>query len=105
MKNFRVLSAVAGLPLLATSAGHADERRQTPWRGQIQSGDMPVLLKNLRPLTDQAERDKAANPVFLADLRAMAGEYENRARWPVRLLYDNLRDGVFTNNPVESGSR
>ncbi len=100
MKSLRLVGAVAGLLLLAVATGYADENRYAPWQGQVQTGDMPELLKNLRALTDQAERDKAANPTFLADLRAMTDEYESRLRWPVRLLYDDFRDGEFTSNPT-----
>jgi hypothetical protein len=100
MKSFRVLGAVAGLMLLTFSTGQADETRYAPWQGQVQTGDMPELLRNLRTLTDKADRDKAASPAFLADLRALTGEYENRLHWPVGLLYDNFRDGEFTSNPA-----
>jgi hypothetical protein len=100
MKRSIALGAAAGLLLLTISTAQADEVRHAPWQGQVQAGDMPELLRNLRALTDQAERDKAANPIFLADLRAMTGEYENRVRWPVRLLYDDFRDGEFNSNPA-----
>ena len=100
MKKFLALSAAAGLLLLTLSTAHADEPRYTPWQGQIQTGDMPELLKNLRALTDRAEQDKAADPVFLEDLRALLSEYEDRSYWPARLLYDDFRDGEITSKPA-----
>jgi hypothetical protein len=100
MKSSMAVGAAAGMLLLAISTSQADEVRYAPWQGQVQTGDMSELLRNLRALTDQAERDKAANPAFLADLRTMTGEYEDRSHWPVRLLYDDFRDGELTSNPA-----
>lgn len=99
MKSFLALGAAAGLLLLTISPGRADEAHYAPWQGQMQTGDMPELLRNLRVLMDRAERDKAASPVFLADLRSMTGQYEDHSHWPARLLYDDFRDGQFTSNP------
>jgi hypothetical protein len=100
MKTTLALTAAAGLLLFTVSTGFADDSRYSPWQGQVQTGDMTELLKNLRALTDQAEQDKAADPEFLADLRSMASEYEDRARWPTRLLYDNFSDGNLTGKPT-----
>lgn len=100
MKTFKALGAALGLILLAGSPGQADESRYVPWQGQAQAqaGDMPELLKNLRSLTDQAERAKAADPTFLDDLRNLANTYDKHA--PVTLLFDDFRDGNFTRNPA-----
>ena len=76
MKNLIALSAITGLLLFTIAPGRAEEVRYNTWQGHVQAGDMPELLKNLRTLTDQAERDKAADPVFLADLRAMTNPFD-----------------------------
>ena len=99
MKSFRLIGVTAGLLLLIVSTSQADQPLYAPWQGQVQTGDMPELLANLRRLTDQADREKAATPAFLADLRALTDEYENRLRWPVALLRKDFRDGQFTSNP------
>ena len=100
MKSFTMLGALAGILILATPASQAQQLHNASWQSQMRTGDMPELLSNLRNLTDQAERDKTASPIFLADLRAMTGAYEDRIRWPQRLLYDDFRDGETANNPA-----
>ena len=100
MKSFTVLGALAGILILATPASQAQQLHNTSWQSQIRTGDMPELLSNLRELTDQAEHDKTASPIFLADLRAMTGAYEDRIRWPRKLLYDDFHDGETASNPA-----
>ncbi len=100
MRNLKAIGAVAGFLLLAIPNVQAQQLHLASWQGQVQTGGMPELLRNLRAMTDKAEHDKTASPAFLADLRAMTDEYENRARWPVRLLYDDFRDGELSSNPA-----
>jgi hypothetical protein len=100
MKSFTILGALAGILILATPASQAQQLHNASWQSQIHTGDMPELLGNLRSLTDQAEHDKTASPIFLADLRAMTNAYEDRMRWPRKLLYDDFRDGETANNPA-----
>ena len=101
MKRSLLLGAVAGMLLLAISSVRAEDIPYAPWQGQVQTGTMPELIKNLRTLIDKAERDKAANPLFLKDLRTLADQYGGPvAGWPVRLLYDDFQDGQYTSNPA-----
>lgn len=100
MKSFTMLGAVVGILILATPASLAQQLHNTSWQSQIRTGDMPELLSNLRQLTDRAEHDKTASPLFLADLRAMTGAYEDRMRWPRTLLYDDFHDGETASNPA-----
>ena len=100
MKRSLLLGAVAGMLLLATPSVRALDIPYAPWQGQVQTGTMPELLKNLRTLIDKAERDKAANPLFLKDLRTLADQYGPVVGWPVRLLYDDFQDGQYTSNPA-----
>lgn len=100
MKRFTMLGALAGILILATPASQAQQLHNTSWQSQVRTGDMPELLSNLRQLTDQAEHDKTASPIFLADLRAMTGAYEDRIHWPRRLLYDDFHDGETASNPA-----
>ena len=101
MKRSLLLGAVAGVLLLATPAVRAEDIPYAPWQPQVQTGTMPELVKNLRALVDKAERDKAANPLFLKDLRNLADQYGGPvAGWPVRLLYDDFQDGQYTSNPA-----
>jgi len=100
MKSFTMLGALAGILILATPASQAQQLHNASWQSQIRTGDMPELLSNLRNLTDQAEHDKTASPIFLADLRAMTAAYEDRMRWPRKLLFDDFRDGETASNPA-----
>lgn len=100
MKSFTMLGALAGILILATPASQAQQLHNTSGQSQIRTGDLPELLSNLRQLTDQAEHDKTASPIFLADLRAMTGAYEDRIHWPRRLLYDDFHDGETATNPA-----
>ena len=94
------LCALAGVLLLGTPAARADERSYAPWQDPAQAGSMSDLLKNLRALIDKAQRDKAANPVFLSDLRALADKYDAGTGWPVKVAYDDFDDGDYTSNPA-----
>ena len=100
MKSFTMLGALAGVLILATPASQAQQLHNASWQSQIHTGDMPELLTNLRNLADQAEHDKTASPIFLADLRAMTAAYEDRMRWPRKLLYDDFHDGETASNPA-----
>ena len=99
MKSTLALGAVAGMLLLATPAARAADTSYAPWQVQAETGTMSELLKNLRALIDNAERDKAANPLFLKDLRGLADQYGPVVGWPVKLLYDDFQDGDYTSNP------
>jgi hypothetical protein len=98
MKTFKKIGAIVsvvalvGLPAIAQDSHHTSRPHQT------EAGDMSDLLKRLRHLTDQAERSRAANPAFIKDLRNLADEYDNP--WPVKVFYDDFRDGDFTRNPA-----
>jgi hypothetical protein len=103
MKSYLALGAVVGMLLLATPAARAEDIPYAPWQAQPQTGTMSELVKNLRTLIDKAERDKAANPLFLKDLRTLADQYGGPiAGWPVKLLYDDFQDGQYTSNPAWS---
>ncbi len=84
-----VLAFVVAAPVAAQS-------RYSPIdRGQ--GGDMQALIDELRRLTDEADRARAADPLFLRDLRALASRYDNP--WQSRLVDDDFRDEEFDSNP------
>ncbi|MDA1057580.1 MAG: hypothetical protein O3C65_02745 [Proteobacteria bacterium] len=56
------------------------------------------MIDELRRLTDDADRARAADPVFLRDLRSLAARYDNP--WRQRLVEDDFRDGEFAANPA-----
>jgi hypothetical protein len=76
----------------------AQETTYQQWSGYETSPEVDELVKNLEKLIDQAERDRAADPQFLEDLRDVLAGYTNP--WQTRLLFDDFRDGNFTANPA-----
>jgi len=64
------------------------------------AGDVRLkdLTDRLNALVDQAEKDRAADPRFLKDLRDLingAGQ-----AWSRQVLFDDFADGDFTQNPA-----
>ncbi|MBL4693004.1 MAG: hypothetical protein JKY92_06710 [Magnetovibrio sp.] len=87
-----------------------DKGRYGSWRnsnshgGAAQDSDLQDLLKDLNGLIKDAEQARAADPMFLRDLKDLTARYENP--WPIRLLSDNFTDGDYTRSPrwtVRSG--
>jgi hypothetical protein len=98
MRRFPLLiTALFAAALFNGAVGLAEDATYAQWRGQTQNGDMQQLLMQLRALTAKAERDKAADPRFLDDLRKLADGYDSQ--WPARILFDDFRDNDFTSNP------
>lgn len=92
----------AGGLALAQSTG-TETPRYAPWdSGQ----NLQSLLDELDALVDEAEKSRAANPVFLEDLRDLAAKYQAAAAAPatpapiVRLLFDDFTDGNYTAGPA-----
>ena len=56
------------------------------------------LIDKLNTLIDEAEKARAADPVFLKDLRDLTRSYDNP--WQTSVLSDDFADGDFTVNPV-----
>ncbi len=100
--NFQTLCLVTVLGLgVATGDALAqdDASKYQQWPGaEAGSDDINQLVQDIQKLIDQAERDKAADPQFLDDLRGVLADYQNP--WTTRLLYDDFRDGNYTANPA-----
>ncbi len=88
----------------AVSGAHAQTTIHPSWTNpnarQTTSSNKPneEFVDDLNKLIDQAERDRAASPQFLRDLRDLARRYDNP--WRASLLKDDFSDGDFTQNPV-----
>ncbi len=87
---------VCAVCAIGVTAAHAQSRYSPIDRGG--SGEIQELIDELRRLTDEADRARAADPVFLRDLRSLASRYDNP--WRQRLVEDNFRDGEFRANPA-----
>jgi len=74
-------------------------KKYQEWPGAgSSSDDVDKLVQDIQKLIEQAERDKAADPQFLDDLRGVLADYQNP--WTTRLLYDDFRDGNYTASPA-----
>jgi len=63
---------------------------------EADGGGVQQLLERLNALIDSAEKARAADPVFLKDLRALAGDYAGPAQKTV--FADDFADGEFAAN-------
>ena len=98
MPNAMQPSAIMLLAILwIASPADAEEPRTGPRPG---AGNEQVqkLVDELRALTDEADRNRAADPRFLRDLKGLARRYDYP--WRVRLITDDFRDGDYTHNPA-----
>lgn len=91
----RIFACCGAAALIATSAV-ADDQRYEAW--QPDGGGAEEMVKALRALIDEAEHSRAADPLFLKDLKALANKYATAtpAATPVQLMRDDFRDGDYT---------
>lgn len=94
-----VATTIFGILLFTTSLAQAQDR---PWRDRDQPGDISDLLADLRELTEDGARTRAASPAFLDNLRDLTNRFDSSGGGQARgaLLYDDFRDGNFTRNPA-----
>lgn len=100
-KAFRralLISTLVALPLSAEAA----DNRYGAWtppgaNSSSTSGNTEDLLKDLKKLVDEAEQARAADRLFLRDLRDLMARYENP--WTKRALFDDFMDGELAKNP------
>jgi len=62
------------------------------------SGSLQKLIDELNNMVGEAERDRAAAPAFLRDLRDLTRRYD--VPWRVDLVNETFSDGDFTANPA-----
>ena len=90
---------IAALILICFSGtASAQAPSYEPWRAPGDpSAGTEGLLRELTAITDAAERDRAASPDLLADLRGLIARYSEA--WPVVWFSDDFADGDFTRAP------
>jgi len=59
---------------------------------------LKAIIDRLNEMVDQAEKDRAADPGFLRDLRDLANGFDRP--WSKQVLFDDFADGDFTQNPA-----
>lgn len=74
-----------------------------PWTGTTQGKATQKLLTDLKAKVAQAEKDQAASPDFIADLKKTIADYEAATMAAVSQaapFLDTFSDGEFATNPV-----
>lgn len=86
--------------LLVLSPVSAQDSRYQSWSDPdaSQTQSRQGLVEDLRRLISEAEKARAADPVFLSDLRALANKYDPTTM--SLILEETFADGDFTRNPA-----
>ena len=93
-----LVSTLFALPLSAEAADNRYGTWAPPGASTSQQGGNTAdLLKDLKKLVDEAEQARAADRLFLRDLRDLMARYENP--WTKRALFDDFMDGELAKNP------
>ena len=112
-RHFVLIPSLCGALAFSVSAGAAgNESRYGSWNDpnapsatNVSSNqDVKSLLKDLNKLIDEAEQARAADRMFLRDLKDLAARYENP--WSVQIFSDDFMDGDYIRDPqwsVKSG--
>ena len=108
LRTSLLATTVAALLLSLPSHADAQSGRYSTWTppgstggsGQAADGSTQNLLKDLKTLVDEAEKARAADRLFLKDLRDLMARYERP--WSDRVLFDDFMDGDFTKAPTWS---
>ena len=97
----RILAFALSLGLMSF-ASEAQQSRYSQWSNPDKTASETIAIQEFRDklnaLVDEAEKAKAADPLFLQDLRNLANGTKTSASKIV--LEDSFADGDFTQNPV-----
>lgn len=100
LKSLLIAGAAAFAIVTGPALAQDSTTKYQQWQG-YNSENMQDLINELDGLIDQAEADRAADPEFLKDLRAALQKYTAPAAPKyVALLFDDFRDGNYTQNPT-----
>lgn len=96
-----LLSSAFLIVAFGTDVAQSQENRYQPnWHGAPHpgGGSTQALIQELDRLIDEAERARAADPLFLRDLRDLALRFS--WPWHRRVFSDDFSDGDVTRNPT-----
>lgn len=95
------LASAALLPLAGAQAQSTDNR-YSAWTppSAVNDARLNGMLKELDALIREAEKARAADGVFLRDLKALSARYQKPTAQ--RLLFDDFADNDFQRNPTWS---
>jgi len=89
---------IAAPPTLAqTYSSWENPDAETETSSSAADARLQAFIERLRAIVDQAEKDRAADPVLLRDLRALADGYDRP--WTTSVLDDAFLDGDYETNP------
>ena len=93
MKRYLTVAVIAllAVPAFAQSSRYSSEYGKN-------TNQVEKIVEDLRRLIEEADRARAADPLFLRDLCALANRYTNP--WRKRLVYDDFGDGDYTRSPA-----
>lgn len=98
----RLFAALFVIACLLPAPADAQSSRYSTWSDPSGTGaggqTLDEFIEKLNKLIDDAEKAKAADPLFLQDLRNLANGA--KTPWNTVLLDDSFADGNFTANPV-----
>jgi len=99
LRRVLLTTVLVALPLTAQAQTSRYETWAPPGSATASSSvGAENLLKDLKSLVDEAEKARAADRMFLRDLRDLMARYERP--WTERLLFDDFADGDVTRNPT-----
>ncbi len=98
MKRMAALLTAIALGTTSITTLHAADVRYSEWKGSQTVASTEELIQRLNTLIDTAERQRAADPRFLEDLRDALDAY-GTSQVPV-FIKDNFTDGDITRNPA-----
>ena len=110
MRRFRPIAAVLILTAVCVAPGPVAAQTYGTWQNPDADDEqdgatlnavtdrLQSFVERLRAIVDQAEKDKAADPLLLRDLRALADGFDRP--WTRLSLDDSFADGNFTESPA-----
>jgi hypothetical protein len=99
----RLIAVLFAVLLVLPARAEAQDSRYSTWsdpsaQDSADDRSLDEFIEKLNKLIDEAEKAKAADPVFLQDLRNLASGAETP--WNTVVLDDSFADGNFTSNPT-----
>jgi hypothetical protein len=102
--GFGLVLGTALLPAIPAKADSTPTTTYQPWAGTTQGKATQKLLTDLKAKVAQAEKDQAASPDFLDDLKKLISDYETASivtpASQAQPFMDTFSDGDYAANPA-----
>jgi len=106
---FAVVTGFAFMQPPANAAAQVYQTWENPDKTAAQSSEtqaanearLKAIIERMNTMLDQAEKDRAADPRFLKDLRGLISELAggSSSPWPEQVLLDEFTDGDYAQSP------